>query len=123
MTDYSDRRKEYRKIVMAFTPVYNLKTGKLLGYLRNLTLKGAQVNGELKLEVDTDITLSIEVPEKLQSLDGKRLNIDAHVARCVETPESPNSYEIGFEFINIKQEQSEQIEKILERFHFRHKLY
>ena len=123
MTDYSDRRKEYRKVVMAFTPVYNLNTGKLLGYLRNLTLKGAQVNGELKLEVDTNITLSIEVPENIQSLNGKRLNIDAHVARCEETPENPNSYEIGFEFINIKPGQSEQIEKILERFHFRHKLY
>ena len=122
MTDHGDRRKEDRKVVMTFTPVYNLKNGKLFGYLRDLTMQGAQVNGEKKPEVDTQTTLSIALPDDLPGATSKRLNIAARVARCIAVPENPNSYEIGFEFTDIQPEQIELIEKILERYHFRHKL-
>ncbi len=46
MENYSDRREESRKIMMAFTPVHDLNQGILLGYLRDLTLQGALVIGE-----------------------------------------------------------------------------
>ena len=58
-----DRRREDRKVVMAFTLVY--ENGKLLGYLRDLTLRGAQVNGEKTMDVDTQTTLSIDLPGEL----------------------------------------------------------
>ena len=60
MTDYSNRRKESRKTVMAFTPVYELKQGKLLGYLRDITLQGALVIGEKTLEVNTQTVLDFK---------------------------------------------------------------
>jgi len=123
MTDHGDRRQEDRKVVMAFTPVYNLKNGRLLGYLRDLTIKGAQVNGEKKLEVNTIITLSIQLPEDLPKVTAQRLNIEARVARRIATPENPNSFETGFEFKELSPEQTQIIEAILERYHFRHKMY
>ena len=123
MADLSDRRKESRKKVMAFTPVYDLKKGKVLGYLRDLTMKGAQVNGEKKQEVNTQITLSIKLPDDLPEVTSKKLNIKARVKRCIAVPENPNNYEIGFEFSDSQPEQKEIIEKLLERYHLRHKIY
>ena len=121
MTDFGDRRKESRKVVMAFTPVY--EKGKVLGYLRDLTEKGAQVNGEKTLEVNTQTTLSIEIPGELPGITSKRLNIHVRVARCVPDKESGNHYELGFEFTDLQPEQVQVIEALLERYHFRHKLY
>jgi len=123
MTDHGDRRKEARKIVMAFTPVYNLQTGRLLGYLRDLTMKGAQVNGEKDLGVDTQVSLSIQLPNDLPRVTAKHLNIKARVARCIKTPETKNSFETGFEFEELDSEQMQIIGAILERYHFRHKMY
>ena len=122
MTDPSDRRKESRKVVMAFTPVYDLKKGRILGYLRDLTLQGAQVNGEKTLEVDTETTLKIELPGELPGIAAKHLILSARVARCIED-ESPGSYKIGFEFMDIQPDQTQIIEALLNRYHFRHKIY
>ncbi len=122
MSQYRDRRKEPRKKVMAFTPVYELDKGKLLGYLRDLTLQGALVIGEKKLDVNTQITLAIELPGDLPSITEIRLAIPARVARCIDD-ESPNSYKIGFEFNDIKPEHTHIIEALLERYHFRYKLH
>ena len=118
MSEFDERRKEARKMVMKFTPVHNLENGKLLGYLRDLTLKGALVIGEKTLEVNASITLKFE----LLNVTAKPLMISARVARCVKD-ESPNSYKLGFEFKDIQPEQAEIIEAILERYHFRHRRY
>ena len=120
MSEFDDRRKEQRKIVMAFTPVYDKKKNVLLGYLRDLTLQGALVIGGKILEVDTNTTLSFELPVDLPKIKAKHLSISARVVRCIED-ESPNSYKIGFEFTDVNPEHTKIIEALLERYHFRHK--
>ena len=122
MSEYDERRKEPRKTVMKFTPVYDLERGKLLGYLRDLTLQGALVMGEKTLEVNTLTTLKFELPGELPNITASHLIISARVARCVKD-ESPNSYQLGFEFQGVKAEQIKIIEAILERYHFRHRRY
>lgn len=122
MSNYmDDRRREDRKVVMAFTLVY--ENGKLLGYLRDLTLHGAQVNGEKKMEVNTQTTLSIDLPGDVPGVTVGRLHVPSRVARCQKEEGSKTSYEIGFEFTELKQEQIKIIDSLLERYHFRHKLY
>ena len=122
MSEFDERRKEARKTVMKFTPVYEADKGKLLGYLRNLTLQGALVIGEKTLESNTYVTLKFELPEELSGMAVKHLIISARVARC-EKDESPNSYKLGFEFKDITPEQTHIIEELLERYHFRHRRY
>ena len=107
---------------MKFTPVYDLDRGKLLGYLRDLTLQGALVMGEKTLEVDRLTTLKIDLPGDLPNVEANHLIISARVARCVED-ESPNSYQLGFEFKDVTLDQTNIIEAILERYHFRHRRY
>jgi len=118
----SERRKESRKKVMAFTPVYDLDKKRLLGYLGDLTLQGAMVIGAKTMEVDKQLTLKIEFQDDLPGIATRHLTIPARVARC-DRDESPNSYKIGFEFTDIQLEHYDIIEALLERYHFRHKMF
>jgi c-di-GMP-binding flagellar brake protein YcgR len=117
-----ERRKETRRKLMAFTPVYELNSGNLLGYLGDLTLKGAMVIGAKPLQVDRQIILDIEFQDELPGIMSKHMTIPARVARCVRD-ESPNSYKTGFEFTDIQPEHAQIIEALLERYHFRHQMY
>ena len=122
MSEFDERRKEPRKKVMKFTPVHDADKGKLIGYLQDLTLQGALVIGEKTLEVNTQITLKFNIPENLLDITANHLTISARVARCIKG-ESPNSYKLGFEFKDINSEQTQIIEALLERYHFRHRRY
>ena len=119
MSDHGDRRKEARQLVVEFTLVYDSKKGKLLGYLRDLTMNGAQVTGSKELDIGTAVSLSIELPDDLPDVAAKNLRVRAKVARCITVPEESASYAIGFEFTDLEHEQSELIEKLLKHYHFR----
>ena len=118
MSDYNDRRTAPRKNITIFILARDLKERSLLGYLRDLTLKGARVAGEKRLKVNTDLTLSIEIPDDIPEARHKALNISSRVTRCVKVTENPESYEIGFEFTELKPEQEECIGKFLARYRF-----
>jgi len=99
--------------------VYDLKKGNLLGYLRDLSLDGARVNGEKKQKINTELTLSIELPKDFQGIQSDRLNIKAKVANCLTISENPASYEIGFEFMDLQSEEMQGIERLLAYYQHR----
>lgn len=122
MNSTDNRRREIRKKVMAFTPVYDEDRGVILGYLGNLTLHGAMIIGEKPLEVDAHATLHIEFVDELPGDIARRLVIPARVARCVADEESYRDFNIGFEFREeLTPEQSKVIQVLLDRYHFRHR--
>jgi hypothetical protein len=112
------QRKESRKKLMAFTPVYELLHKKLLGYVVDLTLKGVMISGEKPVDVDRHLTLGIEFPESLPEMPAMRVAIVARAAWCRQD-ESPQYFNIGFEFIDVSPESARVIESILERYQFR----
>ena len=119
MSDFGDRRKETRELVVQFTLVYEANKGKLLGYLRDLTLNGCQISGSKELESGTPVSLSIELPSNLPSVSAKELQVNAKVRRCVMVTEEPRNYAIGFEFMPLTTAQTEILEKLLKRYQFR----
>ena len=119
MSNYGDRRKEARELVVEFTLVYEAKQGKLLGYLRDLTKNGAQISGSKDLAVGTPVSLSIELPRDLPGVTDKVLELNAKVARCTMVTDEPPNYAIGFEFMTLTAAQNEVIEKLLQRYYFR----
>ena len=121
MNDYNDRRKESRKKLMAFTPVYEKPRGVLLGYIRDLTFNGVMVIGEKKLDANTQTTLEFELPGGLPGIATTHLTVSARVVRC-EEDESSQTYQIGFEFIGLTPEQTDILRALLDRYHFRHKI-
>jgi hypothetical protein len=116
----SNSRKESRKKLMAFTPVYDLNRKTLLGYVGDLTLKGAMVIGEKSAEIDTNLVLGIEFPEAPPTMTTTRIVISSRVAWCRQDNEDAQYFNIGFEFIDISTENLTIIEAVLERYQFRH---
>lgn len=123
MSDWmEDRRKITRRKLMAFTPVYEVYETHpriLLGYLGDLTLKGALVNGTKPVAVDKHIKLGIEFPSDLPDIDTLYVEIPARIARC-QQEEGPDNFGIGIEFTEVTLEQAELFQQILARYHFRH---
>jgi len=112
-----ERRKQERKSLMAYTQVFDLYGGFLLGYLGDLTLQGAMIISEREYPKDTEITLSLEIPE-LPNIKTQRMTLPARVAWC-EQDLSPQFFNVGFEFKETPKEQQELIEAIIQQYEFR----
>lgn len=112
-----ERRKEERKSLMAYTQVFDLYGGFLLGYLGDLNLHGAMVIGDKTLAEDTELTISIEMPE-LPNIKAMRMTIPVRVVWC-QPDLSPQFFNIGFEFKEVSGEQKTMIEAIIQNYEFR----
>jgi len=75
-----ERRKEQRKNLMAYTQVFDLYGGYLLGYLGDLHLNGAMVIGNKLMTENMELTLAIELPDDLPNISVPRITIPARVA-------------------------------------------
>lgn len=112
----SDHRKEERKKIMAFTPVYDLGKNILLGYVGDLTLQGALVIGEKPVEGIQQTTLAFDFPETPE-FPARRVKIAARVAWSKQEPDAPY-YDSGVEFQDLSEQNKEILEAILERYHY-----
>jgi hypothetical protein len=115
-----ERRKVQRKNLMAYTQVFDLTGGFLLGYLGDLHLSGAMVIGNKEMAEDTEITLAIELPE-LPNIGMSRITLPARVAWCQQDI-SPDFFNVGFEFKEVTPAQNKAIEAIMENYEFRRDL-
>lgn len=112
-----ERRKQERKNLVAYTQVFDMYGGNLLGYLGDLTASGAMIISEKPMKPDTEITLAIELPE-LPDIQTMRMSLLARVAWC-EQDLSPQYFNIGFEFKDVKDNQKNLITSIIENYEFR----
>lgn len=112
-----ERRKEERKSLMAYTQVFDLYGGFLLGYLGDLNLHGAMVIGDKTMKENTELTISIELPE-LPNINAMRMTIPVRVVWCQQDL-SPQFFNIGFEFKEVSEEQKKLIEAIIKNYEFR----
>ncbi len=112
-----ERRKEQRKSLMAYTKVYDLYGGVLLGYLGDLNLSGAMVIGDKAIVANTELTLAIELPE-LKGITMVRMTIPARTA-WIQQDISPQFINIGFEFKEVSAGQKKLIEAVIANYEFR----
>lgn len=112
-----ERRKQERKNLVAYTQVFDLYGGNLIGYLGDLTVSGAMIISEKPLKPETEITLAIELPE-LPGINSTRMSLATRVAWCQQDL-SPQYFNIGFEFKEITPQQKSLIESIIENYEFR----
>ena len=102
---------------MAYTQVFNLYGGYLLGYLADLHLQGAMVIGNKAVPNDMEFTLAIELPD-LPNVKASRITIPAHSVWCQQDI-SPEFFNIGFEFKEVLEDQKDVIKAIMELYEFR----
>jgi hypothetical protein len=112
-----ERRKEQRKTLMAYTQVFDLYGGNLLGYLGDLTLLGAMVIGEKWIDQNVELTLAIELPE-LPKVTAMRMTLPVRVAWCQQDL-SPQYFNVGFEFKEVSKDQERIIQAIIDQYEFR----
>jgi c-di-GMP-binding flagellar brake protein YcgR len=112
----SKLRMEKRRKVMTFTPVYDLHANILLGYLGDLTMKGALMVSEKPVEIDRTLTLAIEF-RKTSEIPAKRMTIPARVAWCKQE-EHRTYYNTGLEFQEVTEQNKKVIEEILKMYQF-----
>jgi hypothetical protein len=112
-----ERRKQPRTELMSYSQVYDLYNGKLIGYLGDINLLGAMVIGDEPLEVNTPLTISIQLPE-LPGITASRMALPVRVAYCKKDL-SPEYFNIGLEFQLVTNNQKKIIENIIENYEFR----
>lgn len=115
----NNQRKESRKKLVAFTPVYDLLHKAILGYVGDLTPQGVMVIGEKTIEINKHFTLGIEFPSDETDTHVMKVVIPGRVAWC-RPDETPLYFNIGFEFTDVSPETAKIVDAILARYQFRH---
>ena len=111
-----ERRKIPRKYLMAYSSVYEQSTGKMLGYLSDLTLEGLMVIGKEKLGIGRETEIRIDLPET-PSFKENHLQIGVRVI-WVQPDIDPRLNNIGFNFIDLSGEQKPIILEMIEIYEF-----
>lgn len=112
-----ERRKQPRTELMSYSQVYDLYSGQLIGYLGDINLLGAMVIGDEPLEMNTNLTISIQLPE-LPGITATRIAMPVRVAYSKKDL-SPEYFNIGLEFKLITDNQRNIIETLIDNYEFR----
>jgi len=111
-----DRRRQARRDLMSYSQVHNLQDGKLIGYLGDLTQLGAMVISDQFVDQNTDLHVSIELPE-LPDIHETSLIISVRIAYCHQDI-SPDYYNLGLEFNSITDKQMSIILSVINNYEF-----
>lgn len=112
-----ERRKQPRKDLMSYSQVHDLHEGKLIGYLGDLTPLGAMVISDQRVEIDIELTISIQLPE-LPDIKDETMTLPVRVAWCHQDL-SPDYFNIGMEFKSVADKQKAIIDAVIENYEFR----
>lgn len=112
-----ERRKLSRKYLIIYSRVFDQTLGTLLGYLSDLSLKGAMIIAEEPLEVGALLPLRFDLPDP-KVFHVHSLHVSARVAHC-NVDISPLFYDIGLEFQDLLPEQEIVIGKMMDFYEFR----
>jgi hypothetical protein len=111
-----ERRKYPRKDLLLFANVYDSKSGKIIGTLLNITLEGAMVLSENRVDADNTMELHIKLPENF--VQKNELVFVANSRWC--GPDiNPEFYDVGYQFANVSDEDSQIIQAIIEKYGFK----
>jgi hypothetical protein len=111
-----ERRKYQRKDLLLFANVYDSKSGKIIGTLLNITLEGAMVLSESKIDANNNMELHIKLPENF--VQKNELVFTANSRWC--GPDiNPEFFDVGYQFANVSEEDSQIIQAIIEKYGFK----
>jgi hypothetical protein len=111
-----ERRKYPRKDLLLFANVYDSKSGKIIGTLLNITLEGAMVLSENRVDANNTMELHIKLPENF--VQKNELVFTANSRWC--GPDiNPEFFDVGYQFANVSDEDSQIIQAIIEKYGFK----
>jgi len=111
-----ERRKYPRKDLLLFANVYDSKSGKIIGTLLNITLEGAMVLTESKIDQNNVMELHIKLPEDF--VKKNELVFTANSRWCAPDI-NPEYFDVGYQFVNVSEEDGNIIQAIIEKYGFK----
>jgi PilZ domain-containing protein len=111
-----EHRKNERIKAVTFATVRETRARALLGFLGNITSKGAMCVGEKPVDMDRDTEFEIDF-HGVTEIPGGRLTTAVHVSWC-RLDENSGYYHTGFEFLSLPEEIKPAIELLVERYRF-----
>lgn len=111
-----ERRKYPRKDLLLFANVYDSKTDRIIGTLLNITLDGAMVLCENRIDSDSVMELHIKLPENF--VQKHELVFTANSRWCAPDI-NPEFFDVGYQFANVSKEDADIIQAIIEKYGFK----
>jgi hypothetical protein len=111
-----ERRKYPRKDLLLFANVYDSISGKIIGTLLNITLEGAMVLTESKIDQNNVMELHIKLPENF--VKKNELIFTANSRWCAPDI-NPEYFDVGYQFANVSEEDGHIIQAIIEKYGFK----
>jgi len=111
-----ERRKYPRKDLLLFANVYDSKSEKIIGTLLNITLEGAMVLTESKIDQNNEMELHIKLPDNF--VKKNELVFTANTRWCAPDI-NPEYYDVGYQFANVSEEDRNIIKAIIEKYGFK----
>ncbi len=112
-----DRRKLTRKYLMVYSRVMDRQSGKVLGYLSDMTRAGAMIISDDPMTQGTVLGIRIDLPP-LPSFNQDHLELNVKAAWC-KPDIDPHFYNIGFQFLNASEEEGKVIDEVIALHEFR----
>ncbi len=112
-----ERRKLERKYLAVYSRVFDRATGKVLGYLSDMSRLGAMIISDDPMPDNTSVELRFDLPDPLL-FSTDHLNVSARVAWC-QPDINPAFYNVGFEFKSVPDAQLKIIDQMVELYEFR----
>lgn len=111
-----ERRKLKRRYLMFYSRIFDRKDGSLIGYLSDITIEGMMIISEATLETGVTHKLRMDLPEDIFGTG--HLDFEAY---CIWSHQdvNPNFFIAGFKLDELKEEEKEIVERIIESYGFR----
>ena len=101
---------------MYYSRVFDRRTGRVIGYIVDLTPDGAMVISEEPIEPDLHFRLRMDLPEELS----EKAFIDFEAQSVWSKKDlDPNFWDTGFHLTNIAPENVNLIERMIAEYGFR----
>ncbi len=114
--DPKERRKLKRRHIVFYSRVFDRNSGALLGHLMDITVEGLMLISEYPLTTGATYPLRMDLPEDVMTKN--YLSFDADCLWC--RPDiNPAFYNAGFKVLNMKPEDIDLIENMIDEYGFR----
>ncbi len=115
-SDPKERRKLKRRHIVFYSRVFDRNTGALLGHLMDITIEGLMLISDIPITTGITYHLRMDLPEDVMTK--AYLSLDADCLWC--RPDiNPAFYNAGFRVLNMKKEDVDLIENMIDEYGFR----
>jgi hypothetical protein len=105
-----ERRRESRRYLSYFSRVVDRESGYMIGYLVDLTTGGAMLVGNIPLQVNSALSLRLDLPDSFSPQEQLDLEVRAVWSRPDRDPEF---YRTGLQLIDVKPTDLMVLERLL----------